>query len=87
MTSPARSPRPNIQKVHDAGDEGGPSALQEEVSGRQQGGLGRSTWPCSPSGRRKAQVQRGGDGDPGQDGGGGRRCQGRLLLEPLLGLL
>lgn len=42
MTSPARSPRPNIQKVHHAGDEGSPSAPQDEASGRQQGGGGRA---------------------------------------------
>lgn len=53
MTSPARSPRPNIQKVHHAGDEGGPSALQDEASGRQHGGPGGAPDPVLHPGEEK----------------------------------
>lgn len=75
MTSPARSPRPNIQKVHDAGDEDGPSALQEEASGRRQGGRGGAPGPALHQGEEKHRCSgavRVTQGRAVEEGGGAR---------------
>lgn len=86
MTPPARSPRPNIQKFHHAGDEGGPPSLPRRDV-REAKGAGRGVKKEHPAlssiqGEEKLRCNRAVMASPGGVCSGGREV---VLTPPTLG--